>query len=299
MKTTHISPNYFYGFLLAFIGVVFFSAKAVLIKLAYQYPIDHLSLLLLRMLMALPFYIAIALSTTRNLKMQLTSRHWIWLIGLGFLGYYLASLFDFIGLLYIKASLERLILFAYPTLVLIFSWAFLRKKISRNQIVAIAITYLGLIIAFYKDLGFGQEELIIGAFFVGLSAICYAAYLVGSDWLIPKFGATIFTSYAMIVSCVCIITHYLLTHEINILGYPDQVYYLALVMAIFCTVLPSYLVSWAIKSIGAPNFSIVGSFGPISTIILAYFFLEESVSWLQGIGTMVVIVGVLLASKKK
>lgn len=286
------------GVVLALVGVVLFSAKAVIVKMAYQYEVDAVSLLLLRMLFALPMYLAVALVKRPKDQAAMTSEVYLWIVGLGVVGYYLASLFDFLGLVYIKASLERIILFVYPTIVLLISRVFFKKQITRRQLVAIGLTYFGIVLAFALELQLDGEGLMMGAGLIFLSAATYASYIAGSGWLIPKIGATVFTSYAMIVSCVCVIIHYGLVGDFNIANYPMEVYVLGFVMAVFCTVIPSYLVSLSIKMIGAPSFAIVASFGPISTILLANYFLGESIHWLQWVGTILVMVGVFFVTKK-
>lgn len=298
LNTSSLSTKWL-GFGLALTGVIMFSAKAVLVKIAYQYNVDYLSLLLLRMTFALPFYLGVIVWGIHKAKKQ-PKVNWAWLIAFGLLGYYLASLFDFMGLEYIKAGLERIILFVYPTLVVIFGRVFLGTKVNKYQILAIILTYIGIAIVFYQDFELGQDDVFLGGALVLLSAICYAGYLVGSGWLIPKFGATLFTSYAMVVSCLSVIVHFLLTEqEVSLLDHTHEVYLISFAIAIFSTVIPSYMVSFAIKSIGASNFSIFGSFGPVSTILLAFIFLEEKFTLVQGIGTVVVIFGVLMVTRHK
>ena len=287
------------GTLFAILGVVLFSAKAVMVKLAYTYDVDHLTLLLFRMGFALPFYIAIALYSKPQESQKVNSKDYLWLFLFGFLGYYLASLFDFMGLQYLKAGLERIILFIYPTLVVLLTWAFFKKKLSRNQFLAIFITYVGVLITFWDEIGISGDTVYWGAFLIFLSAFTYASYLVGSGWLIPKFGVLRFTSYAMIISTFCIVVHYVLVSDFEIFNYPKEVYYLGLAMAIFSTLLPSFLVSEAINRLGASTFSIFGSLGPVSTIMLAFFFLDERITYLQVFGMLVVILGVTLVSRKK
>lgn len=287
------------GVILAILGVILFSAKAVMVKLAYTYGIDHLTLLLFRMLFAFPFYVAIAICTTPKSAQKINSKDYLWLALFGFLGYYLASLFDFMGLEFIKAGLERIILFVYPTLVVLLSWLFFKKKLSRNQFLAILVTYFGVLITFWDEIGISGETVYWGGFLIFLSALTYAGYLVGSGWLIPKFGVLRFTSYAMIVSTLCIVFHYALVADFNLFNYPKEVYYLGLAMAIFSTLLPSFMVSEAIKRLGASTFSIFGSLGPVSTIILAFFFLDERITYLQIFGMFIVIAGVTLVSRKK
>lgn len=288
-----------FAILIGAIGVVFFSAKAVIVKLAYQYGIGPVELLLFRMLFSLPFYLVIAFIKRPVDPASINKKDYLWILFFGFVGYYLASYFDFLGLQLIKASLERIILFIYPTLVLILSRVFLKKKITKIQVIAILITYLGIIITFWQELEVTGDEALLGGALVFISALTYATYLTGSGWLIPKFGATAFTSYAMIVSCSSIIIHYLLFEQTDLSAYPLEVYGLAFLMAVISTVIPSYLVSAAIKQLGAPNFSIIGSLGPISTIILANIFLDERMTVLQVIGTLIVIGGIVTISLNK
>lgn len=287
------------GVLLAIFGVVFFSAKAIMVKLAYEYNIDSVSLLLLRMVFSLPIYISIAFLVKPEKVNEIKKSDYVWLVFFGFVGYYLASYFDFLGLQYIKAGLERIVLFIYPTLVLIISRAFLKTKISNTQIAAIIITYIGVFVAFFGELDLSGVNLYTGVALIFMSALTYAMYLVGSGWLIPKFGVLCFTSYAMIVSTVCVLVHYLLTREIDLLSYPKEVYGLGLAMAILSTIIPSFMVSKSIKIIGSSNFSIIASIGPISTIVLAFVFLDENLSIYQVVGTVIVIIGVMLVSKSK
>lgn len=287
--------------LIAVLGIVLFSSKAVMVKLAYRYDIDAVSLLLLRMLFALPFYLIVAFIKRPSNPDRIKKTDYWWLIGFGIIGYYLASYFDFLGLQYIKASLERVILFIYPTLVLIISRIFFKTRITRKQIMAILISYAGIVVTFGQELSFVGEEskLILGGILIFLSALTYASYIAGSGWLIPKFGSVTFTSYAMIVSCTFVIMHYMVTNGDSILGYANEVYYLGFAMAIIATVIPSYLISYAIKGMGASNFAIVGSIGPISTIILANIFLDERMTILQLAGTAIVIAGIVWLTRKK
>lgn len=293
-----MSKRRIFGVLLALLGVALFSAKAVMVKLAYQYDIDPVSLLLLRMLFALPLYLLIAVIKRPNNSEVMTPKIYLWILGLGVVGYYLASLFDFLGLQYIKASLERIILFVYPTIVLLISWVFFKKQITKRQMLAVVLTYLGIVLAFSLEFSLQGDNLLIGGGLIFLSAITYASYIVGSGWLIPKIGATVFTSYAMIVSCVCVLIHYALVGDFNLTNFQLEIYALGLAMAVLSTVLPSYIVSYSIKMIGAPSFAVVASFGPISTILLASYFLGETMHWAQWIGTLLVLVGVFFVTKK-
>lgn len=285
--------------ILAVLGVVLFSAKAVMVKMAYQFDIDAVPLLLLRMVFSLPVYATMAVIKRPSNPESIEKKDYLWLVLFGIIGYYLASYFDFLGLVYIKASLERIILFVYPTLVLLISMIFLKKPITKLQAYAIVITYLGIIITFSDELDSTGENVMLGGALIFCSALTYASYLVGSGWLIPKFGATTFTSYAMIVSCLAVMVHFYLFESVDLFHFQKEIYYLGIAMAILSTVIPSYLVSAAIKQLGASNFSIIGSLGPISTILLANIFLDERITFTQIIGTIVVIIGVFIVSKRK
>ena len=286
--------------MLAITGIVMFSAKAIMVKLGYRYDVDTVTLLLLRMIFALPVYLIISIRETKKRNSySLTRKDILSVIGLGFVGYYLASYFDFYGLQFISASLERLILFVYPTLVIIISLLALKRNATKIQIYAIVITYAGIFIAFADDLDVHGNGLWKGTIFIFLSALTYAIYLVGSGEMIPKLGSVRFTAYAMTVSCVIVILHYLATNNFEVFRQPWEVYALSFAMAAVSTVIPSFLISEAIKKIGASNFAIYGSIGPISTIVLAIIFLGERIDLIQIAGTIIVIFGVSIINLKK
>jgi drug/metabolite transporter (DMT)-like permease len=285
---------------LAISGIVMFSAKAIMVKLSYRFDADVLTVLLLRMVFALPFYLVIAYRSLKNQEgYRLTKRDFISLLALGFIGYYAASYFDFLGLKYISASLERLILFVYPTLVILITWIALQKRPTRIQVFAIILTYGGILLAFADDLEMSGNGMWKGVIFIFLSAFTYAIYLVGSGSMIPRIGPVRFTSYAMIISCILVIIHYSIMNTTEVLHQPWQIYALGFAMAVISTVIPSFLISEAIKRIGASNFAIYGSLGPISTIILAIIFLGERLDFYQIVGTAVVIFGVSIINLKK
>jgi drug/metabolite transporter (DMT)-like permease len=297
MKST---KSFVTGIVLGLLGIILFSSKAVMVKLAYQYHVDAVSILLFRMLFSFPFYLAIAiLYRNKNGTVILVRNDYLWVVLLGFVGYYLSSYFDFVGLVYIKASLERIILFLYPTIVILFNKIFLKQTISKNQVYAIVLTYVGIIITFWNEVVISGSDTYLGGFFILLCAITYAAYISGSGWLIPKFGAVKFTAYVMIVSCVCVFVHYNIAHNIDLLNYPWQVYLLGFLIAVFATVIPSFLVSASIKLISSSNFAVIAAVGPISTIILAAIFLNEQLTLLQLLGAFAVIIGISLVSLNK
>lgn len=271
-----------------------------MVKLAYNYEVDAITILLLRMLFSFPFYLVIAIfyKSKEDIN-QVANKDYIWVLFFGFVGYYLASYFDFVGLTYIKASIERIILFIYPTIVILLNRIFLKQPITKIQTLAIFLSYLGIVIAFSNEVDVSGTNVYLGGFFVLLSAITYASYLVGSGWLIPKFGVVKFTAYAMLVSCISVFIHYGFINETELFSLPWQVYALGFLIAVFATVIPSFLVSYAIKTISSSNFAIVAGIGPISTIVLAAIFLEESLTLLQFLGAILVIIGIVITSKKK
>ncbi len=275
-----------------------------MVKLAYQHPIDEVSLLLLRMLFALPFYLLVwAFNFKKWQSIPLRKKEYGLIVLIGIVGYYLASFFDFKGLTYISASLERLILFTYPTIVLILSIFILKKKVTRAQIGAIFITYAGLAIIFSNGstgiVTGTKQDVLFGVGLILLSAFTYALYLVGSNFLIARVGSQRLTTFSLIISCIAVIIHFLLTASASLWGYPNDVYVIAFLMAIFATVIPSFLIVEAISRIGAPSVSIIGSLGPVSTILLSMIFLGEALTLIQFAGTLVIISGVAIISYSK
>ncbi len=295
-----ITKKFWFGVLIGVLGVVLFSSKAVMVKIAYNYNIDAITMLLLRMLFAFPFYVVIAyLYRNKKQKVKTTKKDYVWVFIFGFVGYYLASFFDFVGLAYIKASLERIILFVYPTMVIVLNRVFFKKPITKTQTLAIILSYLGVVFAFSDEVDISGNNVYLGGVFILLSAITYASYLVGSGWLIPKFGVVKFTAYAMLISCFCVFVHFSIIGESNLFNLPWQVYLLGFLIAIFATVIPSFMVSASIKIISSSNFAIIAGIGPISTIILATLFLNEQLTLFQFFGSLLVIIGIVITSIKK
>ncbi|HEB62826.1 MAG TPA: DMT family transporter, partial [Bacteroidetes bacterium] len=240
--------------------------------------------------------------SNRNSKYKnnpLTKIDWAKIFFLGIAGYYLASLFDFLGLQYLTAGLERLILFTYPTFVVLLS-LINGQKISKTIFIALPITYLGIAIAFWGSISFDNNtNLFLGASFIFLAAFLFALYIFGSGTMLKRVGTLRFTSIAMSAAAIAIITHHAVVHQLQLFHFQKEVYYLSLLMAIIATALPSFLVAEGIRIIGANRAAVIGSIGPISTIVLAYFFLGESFGSLEILGTILVISGVLLISLRK
>jgi drug/metabolite transporter (DMT)-like permease len=286
----------------AVIGILGFSFKAILIKLAYSWtPVDAVTLLALRMIYSVPFFAAMAwwASSQPNVE-PLRRRDWLALLWLGFIGYYLASLLDFMGLQYITASLERLVLFLYPTMVVLLSVALFKKRVGARIWIALTLSYAGIMLVFQHDLRVAQDAngFWLGAALVFGGAFCYALYLVGAGPIITRLGSIRFIAWAMLTSAVFVIAQFLLTRPLAALGAPASVQWLSLVMAVFSTVLPTFLVAEAIKRIGANRTSLIGSLGPVFTIGLGWWILGEAVHWVQLIGAALVLGGVTLVTMK-
>ena len=294
MNTSRAS--YWIGAFLVFMSAFCFATKGILIKLAYQYSIDSISLLTLRMLFALPFYVGIALNLARKTPpAQLSLKQWITLSMLGITGYYFASFFNFLGLVYITASLERILLFVYPTFVLLMNAVGFGRRITRLQVVALVLTYAGILLAFWGTIETSaQKDILPGAFWVILSGFVYAIYLVGSDRMIALVGSQRYTCYAMIAATVPTVVHCVVQNRLQIGSYPMPVYALGLGMGIFVTVIPTFLIAEGIKRVGSGNASLIASIGPIFTIILSTTLLHEIISNEQIIGTLLVLAGVFL-----
>ncbi|MBR2648955.1 MAG: DMT family transporter [Sediminibacterium sp.] len=297
MQTTEKSYQ-LAGFIFAIGGAILFSTKAILVKLAFLHTgIDAISLLTLRMVFSLPFYLIAAwLGTKKEDKTRLSYKQLGWIILLGIFGYYLSSLFDFIGLQYVSAGLERLILFLYPTFAVLLNTFLFKVALKRIQIIALALSYAGIGIAYFAEIktDFTIPGFYYGSFMIFLCAITYSFYLVGTGKLVQAAGATRYTAYAMLAASVGVFIHFMLTRSVTDIHFSSTLIYYAIALALVATVIPSFLMSAGMKRIGSNNVSIITSVGPVSTIIQAYFLLGEKVLFLQVAGTILVIAGVVL-----
>lgn len=279
-------------------AAVAFSGKAVIIKLAYRHGVDAVTLLALRMLFSAPLFAVLAWWSTRGEGVERLSGADLRAVALlGFVGYYLASYFDFLGLQYITAALERLVLFLYPTFVLMASAMLFGRRITRRDVVAVLLSYVGIAIVFAHDLATQQGNVWLGSFWVLLSALFYSGYLLGSGRIVGRVGSLRFASYAGLVSCVAVVVHFVLTRDVGVIfSQPAPVYWLSLLMAAVSTVMPIVLTSEGIRRIGASHASIIGSTGPVATIFLGFIFLGEAITALQLAGAGLVMAGVLAIS---
>lgn len=289
-----------FGVLCVLLGTFFFACKGIFIKLAYAYGITASPLLMLRMLFALPFYLAMAFWLHKQSQLTLNKRDLLQILGLGLIGYYVSSLLDFWGLEFISAGLERLTLYIYPTIVILMLAFWKKKIISRKEKFALAIAYAGMIFVFYHELQFHQtlSSTIKGGLLVFTGAITYAFFVVMTSEKAKQVGSLTFTTYCMLSASAGVILHNLLLTDLHQLEQPTEVYWLALALAIFSTVIPSFLMNKGISSIGASKAAIMGSIGPVVTLFLGAWFLDEVIGPVQLVGAALVIGGVSLAGKK-
>lgn len=288
----------FAGFIITLTGAIFFSTKAIFVKLAFQQTgVDALTLLSLRMLFSLPFYLlAVWLVSRKENTQPLTKRQWILIILMGILGYYLSSLFDFIGLQYVSAGLERLILFLYPTFAVLINTFFFRTKLNRTQLIALLLAYLGIAIAYVGELNVDKTnpEFFYGSLMIFLCAVTYSIYLVGTGRLVPKVGVTRYTAYAMLAATAGIFIQFLSTRRISDIPFSPSLVGYGTALAIIATVLPSFMMSNGMKKIGSNNVAIITSIGPVSTIAQAHFILGEPIFTEQVLGTALVMAGIVM-----
>lgn len=289
---------YWYYNMLLLIGTVLFSSKGIWIKLAYQYSISPLSLLLLRMLFSLPIYLIVGWLATRGEKtVPLSISEKIKIVLLGVSGYYLSSYLDFTGLQYVSVGLERVILYLYPSFVILISAVVYKRKVTAVQKIALIIIYSGIFICYYFKIGVTQNFQ-LGVFLIFCCTFTYAIFIVGSSEVIPKVGSVRFTAWVMSVSAICIIIHSIIAGEVEIFHYPQEVYSLAIIMAVFSTAIPTFLLSEGLRKVGATNGSLIAGIGPVSTVVMGYLILNETIGWNEFIGSALVIGGVVLISLK-
>jgi drug/metabolite transporter (DMT)-like permease len=284
------------GIALATAGAIAFSGKAILAKLMYRHGVDAVQVVFWRMLLALPLFLALAWWAGRG-KPAFTRRDWLHIVGLGFCGYYLASMLDFLGLQYITASLERLILYLNPTLVLLLSVLWLRVRVSARQMIAMVLSYAGVLIVFSHELKFEGANVALGAALVFASALSYAVYLVASGEVVKRIGALRLTGAATSVACVFAIAQLFVLRSPSAALVPEAVIWLSLINAVVTTFAPVVMVMMAIERIGAPLAAQCGMVGPMSTILLGVVLLGEPFTGWVVAGTVLVLAGVWLLAK--
>lgn len=295
------------GAVWAFTAAAFFSMKAIFVKLAYLgqnqagLDSDAVTVLALRMLFALPILLIAAFWSSRRHAHRLTRKDWVAVVFLGFAGYYLSSLLDFMGLEYITAGLERLILFLYPTVVAIISVFLFKKPIGRTGIIALVLSYIGIALATVHDVETGGDvhAVLIGGGLIFACTITYAIYLVGSGEVVGRIGATRFAALATTVAAACVLIQFVIQNPSSqLVSQPWPVYLHCGLMAIVSTILPIFMTAKAIQMIGAAKVSLIGAVGPVATIFFGWLLLGEDVSVQQIIGAALVLAGVILVARK-
>ena len=290
-----------WGIAFALVGVLAFSFRPILIKLSYAaHPVSPNTLLFLRMALSLPFFLIIAW-WLRGQQPRLTARDWGGVASLGFIGYYAASFLDFIGLQYVGAGVGRLILFLYPTLVLVISSLFLRNNPTLRQVGALVLSYAGIALVVSDQVGATPEGklFVLGVMLVFASALCYAIYLVAGSELVKRIGSMRFTAYSMVVATLPAIAQFLVLEPRGALELPPSVWTYAIILATVSTVLPLFLQAEALRRIGATEFALVGAVSPVSVAVMSALGLDEPFGLRQAAGAALVICGVLLVSLKR
>jgi len=287
-----------HGLALAALGAVAFSGKAIIVKLAYRYGVDAVTLIMYRMLFALPLFVVLAWWAGRG-KPALTAADWRAVAGLGFCGYYLASFLDFAGLQYITASLERLILYLNPTLVLLLGMLLFGQRVAARQVVAMAVSYAGVLLVFGHEIGALGPQAALGTALVFASAVSYAVYLAYSAQVVKRLGALRLTGLASTVACVLCIAQFMVLRPLSAAEVAPPVLWLSLLNAVACTFAPVLMVMMAIERIGAALTAQAGMIGPLATIAMGVVLLGEPFNAWIGAGTVLVLTGVWLLARSR
>ena len=291
--------------MLALGGVVAFAFRPILIKLCYAaHPVSPATLLFLRMTLSLPFFLAVAWWLSRRAsgkqeqRVPLTPRDWALVAALGFVGYYLASLLDFLGLQYVSAGVARLIGFLYPTMVFALSLAFLHKRPTPRELAALVMSYAGIALVVSNQIGTTPQDrlFLFGVFLCLANALSYAVYLVAGSQITQRIGSMRFTCYTMIAATLPAIVQFVVLEPMSALELPARIWWYMLVLVTFATIAPVFMVAEALKRIGANRFALIGGVGPVVTVVAGAFGLEEQISPAQVAGSVLVIAGVILVS---
>jgi drug/metabolite transporter (DMT)-like permease len=284
--------------MMAALGAIAFSGKAIIVKLGYRYGVDPVTLIMFRMLFALPVFVFMAWWAGRG-KAPLDGTQWRGIVFLGVTGYYLSSFLDFLGLQYISASLERLILYLNPTLVMLLAWVLYRRRVGLKQLLGTVISYAGVVVVFAHELGSQGQDALLGSALVFASALTYALYLVYSGELVQKLGSLRLVGWASTVACLCCIAQFLLLRPLSAAEVPMEVLGLSLINGLACTVAPVLLVMMAIERIGPALSSQVGMIGPMVTLALGVWILGEPITVWVILGTALVVSGVYVVTRQR
>ena len=284
------------GISLALVGSIAFSGKAIIVKLAYRYGVDAVTLIMYRMLFALPIFVTMAWWSSRG-KPPLVRKDWFGVLGLGFTGYYLASFLDFAGLGYISASLERLILYLNPTIVVALGWVLYRKAITRIQALGMAVCYCGVVLVFGHEIHLQGANAGLGAVLVFGSAISYAIYLLYSGQMVQRLGSIRLVGLATTVACLLCLLQFVLLRPMSAAIVAPQVIWLSVLNATACTAAPVLMVMMAIERLGSNLAAQVGMVGPLSTILMGVVILGEPFTGWVAAGTVLVVAGIYVFTR--
>jgi drug/metabolite transporter (DMT)-like permease len=285
------------GLAMAFFGAIAFSGKAIIVKLAYRYGVDAVTVIMLRMLFALPIFLLMAWWAGRG-RAPLARRDWLAVAGLGFCGYYLSSFLDFLGLQFVTASLERLILYLNPTLVLLLGWALYRRSWRASQLLGMGISYAGVLLVFGHEIQLVGSNVVLGTLLVFGSAVSYAVYLVYSGELVRRVGALRLVGLATSVACLCCIAQFVLLRPVaSAFAVAPEVLWLSLLNATLCTAVPVLLVMMAIERVGPAVTAQTGMVGPLSTIGMGIWLLGEPFTLWLAAGTVLVLAGITVFTR--
>ena len=285
--------RYVYGLFMAGLGSVLFSGKAILVKLAFTYGANAETLIALRMLMALPLFWGIYWWQARRQVMSpLTRLDHVKIFALGFMGYFFSSYLDFLGLQYISVGLERIVLYLTPTIVLLISYFVLNKSISRLQWYALVVGYLGVIVVFIQDASSAGSMALLGMLLVFASACSYAIYMISSGEMVRRVGSVRLVVYASSASALLSVIQILIYDPAAVFVQVQQIYWLSLLNASLCTVIPMLLIMIAINRIGSPLVAQAGILGPVSTLFMGWIVLSEPITWIQ-ISGMALVIGAM------
>jgi drug/metabolite transporter (DMT)-like permease len=291
-------PRVWPGLALATAGSIAFSGKAIIVKLAYRYGVDAVTLIMYRMLFALPLFLGLAWWAGRG-RPPLTARDWRIVAGLGFSGYYLASFLDFAGLAYVSAGFERLVLYLNPTLVLLIGRVLFKRRVARAQLLALAVSYAGVLLVFGHEVRIAGSHVALGAALVFGSAVSYAVYLVFSGEEVRRLGSLRLTGLATTVACLLCLAQFALTHPLSAAIVAPQVLWLSVLNATACTFAPVLMVMMAIERVGATVAAQTGMVGPVSTILMGVLILGEPFTAWIGVGTVFVLAGIWMLAKAR
>ncbi|MEO7222472.1 MAG: DMT family transporter [Devosia sp.] len=292
------------GVALALLGAAFFATKGIFIKLALGIGIDTLTTLTWRMIVSVPIFVVVGVLGYRRKLADagaapvLDRTTLLQAMGIGLLGYYVASYLDFSALTYITAQLDRLILLTYPFFVLLFGALFFKRQVTPLMLVALIVSYVGIALIFATDFALEGDNVVLGSLLVFGSAVTYAAYQIMAKPLIDKLGAQLFTSIAMSAAGPAIVVHFLVTHPVGDLAIDGYGLLLMLAVGVVSTVLPAYCISNAIGLIGPERTAIIGNVSPVVTVTLAISVLGELFTIWHAAGTALVLLGVWLFGRK-